>query len=75
MLNLLPNVIILKIFSYLDICVKKNNHYLVSKLFLKLIKPEECNPIKVFNKVICYTHNKKTLEILSIDFGHCISHT
>jgi len=75
MLNQLPNEIILKIFGYLDLCIKKNNLYLVSKFFLKLIRPEECKSIKVFKKIICYKHNKKIIEILSNDFGNCIYYT
>lgn len=68
MLHQIPDVILREIFSYLDVCVKKNNYYLVSKLFLKLINPKGCQPITIFNKKICNYHNKKTIQILSSIF-------
>ena len=68
MLHRMPDDILKLIISYLDVCVKKNNYYLVSKLFLKLTNSEKCKPILIFNKKICNYHNKKTISILSTIF-------
>jgi len=72
MLKRLPDELQLKIFNYLKLCTKKNNYYLVSKSFYKLIEPQKCRLITAFGKKICYFHNKKTIDILSIDFNYCI---
>lgn len=64
----MPNDIRKEIFSYLDVCKKKNNYYLVSKIFFKLSNPKKCQPITIFNKKICYYHNKRTIDILSSVF-------
>lgn len=71
----MPDDIRKEIFSYLDLCVKKNNYFLVSKLFLKLTNCKKCQPITIFGKKICYYHNQKTVNILSINFSNSISYT
>ena len=61
------------IFKYLKTCVNnKNEYYLVSKQWNKIIQPNKCQKIIAFNKKICYYHHKKTIDILRKDFHYCI---
>ena len=65
---MLPDEILHEILKFLDTCPKKNKYYLISKLWFKLINPNKCKPVIIFNKKICYYHNKRIVDVLNLDF-------